>query len=210
MFSLLLTPTTLATSFPSFGSPAWYNSYVSEHQLIDQTEASWGQILLTHSSCLAQCLAHSRFPVCLLLSWIELNLPVGTWQIAPWRNDSQAVLLQRPLVSAKTQSPKMADSSSFQKVKEDLDPSDQSKLRPFCGGKWSHHFFARTAGGFAHCCLSSPYFKHIFIFPHLDFFFRGSRTACEYGLTKRNKIICHNNIVFGFGNPWFPTTITFQ
>lgn len=143
-----------------------------------------------------------------LLSWIELNLPVGTRQIAPWRNDSQAVLLQRPLVSAKTQSPKTDDSSSFQKVKEDLVPSDQSKLRPFCGGKSSYHFLARTAGGITQCCLSSIYFTHRFIFPHLDLFFRGSRTACEYGWLKEISVTTVSILVFG--NPWFPATIISQ
>lgn len=123
------------------------------------------------------------------LSWIELNLPVGTWQMAPCRYDSQAVLLQCPLVSAKTQSPRKDDSSSFQKVKEDLVPSDQSKLRPFCGGKLSHHFLAMNAGNVTQCCLSSSHFMRGFIFPHLDLYFRKSRTACGNGLTKRT--ICH-------------------
>lgn len=147
-------------------------------------------------------------PHAYLSSWIELNLPVGTWQIAPCRNDSQAVLLQCPLVSAKTQSPKTDDSSSFQKVKEDLVPSDQSKLRPFCGGKWSHHSLARTAGGITHCCLSSRYFTHWFIFPHLHLHFRGSRIVCEYGLTKRK--ICHNTIFFSFGKSFVLCRHNFQ
>lgn len=137
-------------------------------------------LLLSTVLCIQQ--VHSTY----FLSWTELNLPVGTWQMAPCRNDSQAALLQRPLVSAKTQSPRKDDSSSFQKVKEDLVPSDQSKLRPFCGGKLSAHFLAKTAGDIIQCCLGSPHFTQRFTFSHPDLHFRGSRTACKYGLTQRN------------------------
>ena len=79
-------------------------------------------------------------------------------------------ILMSRLPWAKTQSPRKDDSSSFQKVKEDLVPSDQSKLRPFCGEKLNHHFLAVNAGGISQCCLSSPQFTHGFLFPLLDIF----------------------------------------
>ena len=144
-----------------------------------------------HRSCLALLTARAWY---ILWSWMGLNLPVGTRQMAPCRNDSQAVLLQRPLVSAKTQSPCTDDSSSFQKVKEDLVPSDQSKLRPFCGGKSSHHFLTKTAGGITQHCVSISDFAYRFLFPLLTLLFQGSGTAGEHGLTKRN--ICHRRFLF--------------
>lgn len=107
--------------------------------------------------------------------------------MAPCRNVPQAVLLQHPLVSAKTQSPSKDDSSSFQKVKEDLVPSDQSKLRPFCGRKRSHHFLAKTAAWPSPSDVWASLTPHTDLHFHiLDFYFRGSRTACEYGLTRKN------------------------
>lgn len=122
--------------------------------------------------------------------------------MAPCRYDSQAVLLQRPLVSAKTQSPRKDASSSFQKVKEDLVPSDQSKLRPFCGEKLNHHFLAVNAGGIGQCCLNSPRFTHGFLFSLLDLYFRKSRIACEYGLTKRLSDI--SSVLFSFWESLVP------